>query len=43
MRTGLIPLELAAIRETVVRTLSARTLDLNLRALEEGFDVIPVT
>ncbi|MCE5192935.1 MAG: 2-oxoacid:acceptor oxidoreductase family protein [Candidatus Cryosericum sp.] len=43
IRTDLILPELAAIRETLVRTLPARTLDLNLKALEEGFDVIPVT
>ncbi len=40
MGTGLIPLELAAIRETLARTVPARALETNLKALQEGFDVI---
>lgn len=39
MGTGLIPLELNMIRETLARTVSAKALDANIRALQEGFEL----
>jgi indolepyruvate ferredoxin oxidoreductase beta subunit len=40
MGTGLIPLELGTIRDTLSRTVPAKALEANLRALQEGFESI---
>jgi Pyruvate/2-oxoacid:ferredoxin oxidoreductase gamma subunit len=40
MGTGLIPLELGTIRDTLSRTVPAKVLEANLRALQEGFELI---
>jgi indolepyruvate ferredoxin oxidoreductase beta subunit len=39
MGTGLIPLELGTIRDTLCRTVPAKALEANLRALQEGFEL----
>jgi indolepyruvate ferredoxin oxidoreductase beta subunit len=39
MGTGLIPLELETIRETLSRSLPARAVEANFRALQEGFEL----
>lgn len=39
MGTGLIPLELGTIRDTLSHTVPAKALDANLRALQEGFEL----
>jgi indolepyruvate ferredoxin oxidoreductase beta subunit len=39
MGTGLIPLELGTIRDTLSRTVPAKALEANLRALQEGFEL----
>jgi Pyruvate/2-oxoacid:ferredoxin oxidoreductase gamma subunit len=39
MGTGLIPLELETIRETLSRSIPAQALEANFRALQEGFEV----
>ncbi|MHB8107143.1 MAG: indolepyruvate oxidoreductase subunit beta [Candidatus Cryosericum sp.] len=39
METGLIPLELGTIRDTLSRTVPAKALEANLRALQEGFEL----
>jgi Pyruvate/2-oxoacid:ferredoxin oxidoreductase gamma subunit len=39
MGTGLIPLELETIRETLSRSIPAQALEANFRALQEGFEM----
>ena len=40
MGTGMIPLDLADIRETLGRTMPPKALDANIRALQEGFELV---
>lgn len=40
MGTGLIPLDLAGIRETLGRSVPPKALDANMEALQEGFEVV---
>lgn len=39
MGTGIMPLEMDAIRETLARSLPEKALEVNLKALQEGFDL----
>jgi Pyruvate/2-oxoacid:ferredoxin oxidoreductase gamma subunit len=40
MGTGMIPLDLADIRETLGRTMPPKALEANIRALQEGFELV---